>query len=408
MDLFSEYKGLRKENYVLFFGRMVTNMGAMIWSMMTMILNLKMGYNATETALVIVCGGLLILPAILLGGRLADRYSKKWIIIICDSISVSFYIVCGLIPLSNASIVLIIIAAAFQQMEGPAYNSLVADLNPTADRQRAYSLLYLGANIGYVLSPTIAGFLFKDYLWLAFIISGVAIGMSTVLIFFFLKDITPVTEVTDDAAYQKSREGESLISVLKDNIPVVIFMFSFMIYDAVYGQFSYLMPLDLGRMYGENGALTVGTMTSVNCVLVIIFTPIVTKYMKKVRDVRKCCIGNVLQTLGFVVFFVFMTRTFSYYTATVLLTFCEILWAIAKAPYYTARMPESHRGRMEGLSQTMGMLALGVSEFVTGRLYDSTGSNGAWTFTFIVCGIGLVLIFTAMKLDRKKYPKLYD
>ena len=48
MDLFSEYKGLRKENYVLFFGRMVTNMGAMIWSMMTMILNLKMGYNATE------------------------------------------------------------------------------------------------------------------------------------------------------------------------------------------------------------------------------------------------------------------------------------------------------------------------------------------------------------------------
>ena len=36
--LFSQYRGLRKEVYILFFGRIVTNMGSMVWPMLTMIL----------------------------------------------------------------------------------------------------------------------------------------------------------------------------------------------------------------------------------------------------------------------------------------------------------------------------------------------------------------------------------
>ena len=39
MNLISQYKGLRKENYVLCFGRFVTAMGAMVRPMLTMILS---------------------------------------------------------------------------------------------------------------------------------------------------------------------------------------------------------------------------------------------------------------------------------------------------------------------------------------------------------------------------------
>ncbi len=35
MHFFSQYRGLRRENYVLFFGRIVTNMGSMVWPMLT-------------------------------------------------------------------------------------------------------------------------------------------------------------------------------------------------------------------------------------------------------------------------------------------------------------------------------------------------------------------------------------
>ena len=107
------------------------------------------------------------------------------------------------------TIVLMFIASLFQTIEGPAYNAIIADITPLEERDKAYSLQYSGANLGLVLSPTLSGLLFKNYLWLAFIISGVAIGCSTILIWFFVRDITPVE--MDRAEYQRARDGESIL-----------------------------------------------------------------------------------------------------------------------------------------------------------------------------------------------------
>ena len=176
MHFFSQYKGLRRENYVLFFGRIVTNMGSMVWPMLTMILNQKLGMSAGNIAILTAVTGILMMPANLLGGKLADHLNKKNIIIVGDIVSVVCYIICGCIPLGMGTIALMLIAGLFQSVEGPAYNAMIADITPLEDRDKAYSLQYWGANLGLVLSPTLSGLLFKNYLWLAFIISGVRAG----------------------------------------------------------------------------------------------------------------------------------------------------------------------------------------------------------------------------------------
>ena len=51
MKIFSQYKGLGRGNFTLFVGKIVTNLGATIWPMMTLILNRKLGLDATQTAL---------------------------------------------------------------------------------------------------------------------------------------------------------------------------------------------------------------------------------------------------------------------------------------------------------------------------------------------------------------------
>ena len=38
---FSQYRGLRREIYILCFGRVVTNLGSMVWPMLTLILSQK-------------------------------------------------------------------------------------------------------------------------------------------------------------------------------------------------------------------------------------------------------------------------------------------------------------------------------------------------------------------------------
>lgn len=204
--LIAQYRGLRKENYILFFGRIVTNLGAMVWPMLTLILNQKLGMNASSTAMIIVIAGLANLPANMIAGKMADHFNKKNIIIVCDLASITCLIICGSMPLSKFSVIPMVASGIFQGMEDPAYNALLADITPTEKRESAYSLLYLGANIGLVLSPTLAGFLFRNFLWLSFFINAAAIGSSTLLIFFRLKNITPVKETSEVSEYQTSRD----------------------------------------------------------------------------------------------------------------------------------------------------------------------------------------------------------
>ena len=81
------------------------------------------------------------------------------------------------------------ISSLFQQIEYSSYETLVADFTTTRDRERGYSLSYLGNNLGLMLSPTIAGLLVTNYLWLCFLLTGIFIAISTIMIFIFIKNV---------------------------------------------------------------------------------------------------------------------------------------------------------------------------------------------------------------------------
>ena len=148
--LFGQYKGLRKELYVLFWGKAATNMGAMIWPMLTLILSNKLGMNAQEIATITITLGIIQFPVNLLGGKLADYCNKRNLILVCDLVTVLCYLIAAAIPVSMAQILLFFTASVFQTMENPSYDALVADLSKTEEREKAYSLIYLGMNLGIV------------------------------------------------------------------------------------------------------------------------------------------------------------------------------------------------------------------------------------------------------------------
>jgi len=407
MELINQYKGLRKEVYILFLGRIVTNMGSMIWPVMTLILNQKLGMNASEVALVTIASGVIVIPASHIGGKLADKYNKRNIIIVSDLISIVFYLICGIIPLSVFSVALFIFAGSLQTLEDPAYTALIADLTPTKDRERAYSLSYLGGNLGLVASPALAGILFKNYLWLSFIIAGVAIGCSTVLIFLKIKDITPIVETDIEASYQESRDDTPLITILKESKSVLLFVTVGSLYWAIYGQYGYLMPLDLGRIHGELGASLYGSVASLNCIIVVLFTPLLTKWLMKISHAGKNLLGQILLLFGYGSFLAFLGHIPMYYVAMALFTFGEILSTLASGPFLSTRVPASHRGRINGFVNVLHNVLYGVVMMFTGRFYDLHGNAFAWTFIFILLGITIIGSTFLLFIDRKEFPDLY-
>lgn len=405
--LINQYRGLRRELYILLIGRIMTNMGAMIWPMFTLILSQKLGLSATVIATCMMIFSFVSIPVSLLGGKLADRYSKKNIIVICDLVSIASYVYCFLVPVTLTSIIIFAVASLFQTIEWPSYDALVADFSSSRDRERAYSLSYMGSNLGLVLSPTIGGLLFNEHLNLAFLINGLSIAMSTALIFFLIKDTRREKDDGSGGVYEKELEGDvSAFSIIRQSRVVILFILASALSHGVYGMYGYLMPLDMGVTYAERGAVLFGSMNSLNCFLVIAFTAVLTHLFRKLRDSGKMLLGEGLIVTGYLVFLLFIRQPWLCYVAITVFTFGEIFNTISSSPFLTRRIPASHRGRiLSVLNVVCGLSGSGI-QLLVGALYDRKGSSFAWLTVIGIGAVEMILIAAMSVFDRKEYPEL--
>ena len=204
---FSMYAHLPKEIYVLAFGKIMTSMGALIWPMLTLIMSEKLNLNGQTIGMYMMMFSIFMGPFYLLGGKLADKYNKKHIIVTFDLIGNSLYFICAALPISMTTLYLLAIASVFQSMEQPAYDALIADLTTYKDRERAYSLNYLAMNLGLVMAPMIGGILFNNYLNLSFFINGLADISSTLLLLLFIKNVK--NTVRDSKIVNEYEKGEA-------------------------------------------------------------------------------------------------------------------------------------------------------------------------------------------------------
>jgi MFS family permease len=405
--IFSQYKGLRKELYILLIGRVMTNMGSMIWPMFTLILNQKLGLNATVIAACVIIYSMVSLPISLIGGKLADRLNKKNIIVVCDLVSIASFIYCSIVPISLSSIIVFSVASLFQSVEWPSYDALVADFSTSKDREKAYSLSYLGANLGLVLSPTLAGFLFNNHLNLAFLINGIAIALSTVLIFFRIKDVHREKDDGVASEYEADLDSKtSAVSFILRNRVVLLFILASALANGVYAMYNYLMPLDMGMTYAERGSVLFGSMTSVNCIVVVTCTALITRLFSKVRESGKMLIGEGLILAGYLIFLLFIRQPWLCFVAITVFTFGEIFNTISSSPFLTRRIPASHRGRILAVMNVVCGLSGSGIQLLVGMLYDRSGSTTAWSSVIAIGLVEIVIIAVMAVFDGKDYPDL--
>lgn len=407
MNIISQYRGLTKEVYYVSFGRLVTSLGSMIWPMMTLILSRKMMVDAGRISWLLAAAMLIMAPAVYLGGKLADATSKKYTIIVMDLVSVVSYAVCAFIPMSWMVIFLLFIGSLFQNMEQPVYHALISDKTRTADRDIAFSLQYLCVNLGLLLAPTVSGILFVNHLNIAFAINSASILASAVLILFGVRDTEPVRETGSESVYQQGKTGDSVFRVLHDNPVIILFIIVLGGYYAMYQMYTYLMPLDISAIQGDKGAFIYGSMTSVNCLVVVLFTPVVTSIFRGRPDTIRILGGISLLFIGFLLFFIFMRFVPAYYLTMIVMTLGEILALTAEGPYLSKRVPSTHRGRVTGVYTFIRTILTSMVTLLAGAIYSRFGSGTAWIVMLILTA-GLIATAALMdRIDRKVYKNLY-
>ncbi len=413
-QLITQYAGLKKEIYILFIGKLVTAMGSFVWPMLTFFLTTKLGLSDGTATFMMATASVLSFPAALLGGKLADRFSRKWIIIIFDCVTVSLYLLAAVLPLSMVTAVLLFAAGLFQTIEGPAYDALNADYSTTAQREKAYSLSYLGFNLGFIVGASVSGLLFEKFVRLAFCLNGLAVFTSTVLIFFFVHAKNAISEdaqslQTNYSEYeQPMAENISVLKILRSR-PVLIGM---LLVGCVASMPQYLvgvlLPLQLKESMGQTGATIYGYLNSLNGFVVIVFTPILTILLKKITEIPKVILGMLLFVGGIALFSV-ETAVAVLFVGMFVFTLGEVVTVLGSNPYTSRRVPASHRGRVGGISSVLHSVFSSLTQYLISFMLIWTGSNYhlLWLI-FGLCGLAAAILYGFLyRPDRRTFPKLY-
>lgn len=411
--LITQYSGLKREIYILFVGKLVTAMGSFVWPMLTFLLTTKLGFSDGTATLLIATAGLVSLPVALLGGKLADRFQRKKIIILFDCLTVLMYVLAFLLPIGRHTVVLVFFASLFQTVETPAYDALNADYSTSAQREKAFSLSYLGFNVGFVFGAGMGGILFENHTNLAFLINGLSIFVSTVLIFFFVKPENVVHE-TESAAECDSEyeiplpESVPILRVLWQRKTVLFMMLIGCLASGTNTTVGVLLPLQLKEQLGAHGAALYGYLNSLNGFVVILATPILTMTLKRLTEIPKAILGLAL-FLGGMALFMEGREQWVLFAGMLIFSLGEVVSVLGHNPYASRRIPASHRGRVGGINTVIYSIFQSVSQYaVSFVLLAHAGNYQLLWLIFIGMGVlALALYMLVYPLDRKLFPKLY-
>lgn len=403
--IFDQYRGLNRDIYILFIGRIVSAMGTFIWPMMTLILSAKMGYDAPTIALFMFVALMINLPAFMLGGKLADKYGRKNVILISSYLMVSGYFINAFLPLGIHTLILFVLSAFFGNIQHPASSALIADRSSSDDRQRAYSLSYLGFNLGFILGPSIGGFLFQNHLGLAFFIDGFTTLIGTILIHIYVND-QHIAETIVIGEYEEGQGHISLVDLLKGNKVLWFYLFIVAFGEVMYMQANFLLPLQLESLM-ETYSEYYGLLSSFNGLIVIIFTPLLTLWLKNTLEIHRLRLGILSYMFAFALYALFYRYTIIFIIGMFIFTIGEILGAITRSAYITRRIPQTHRARFDGTLGIITNISVGLFQILFSFTLNFLSHSQAW---YIILSIGLltlILFPLFLRWDQNRYPKLY-
>ena len=142
--------------------------------------------------------------------------------------------------------------------------------------------------------------------------------------------------------------------------------------------------------------------------MVVLFTPLITKWFAKMSDIIKVETGSILVVLGFVMYIVLRGYVPAYYLVMTVFTWGEIFATISMDAYVTARTPSSHLRRIIAFENVVQALMMGIYEMLVGNAYDHLGSSLTWV---IVIGTGIMAVVmydSIRRKDHRIYSNLYE
>lgn len=395
-----DYKGLSKEMYVLFIVRIINAMGNFIYPILTLFLTQKLGYSTSYAGFILLIASIAYIPGSILGGILSDSWSRKNTIFLFSALSGISFILAGIFnSYFYLTPIIIILANVLNGVAQPANTAMVGDLTTKENRKTAFSLLYLGHNIGFAIGPAIGGILFENYTSLLFIGNGLITLFSANLIRTFIKENKNSINEEDILQQEVIEESytESSIKLIWNNKRLLYFALISTFISFIFAQNNFTLPMQVNDML-ENGARYYGLLMSLNGVVVIFFTSIITSITKELKASISIALAGLFCAVGFGILY-FADSFGIFITSTIIWTIGEILNSTNSNVYIMENTPESHRGRFYSILPLLTGAGYAITPVIMGKYLEIFNIQSSW---ILVSLVGLVVFGGMLMLYNKE------
>ncbi|MGB4407867.1 MAG: MFS transporter [Sphaerochaeta sp.] len=392
---FSLYSGLNSSIYLLFAVRVINRFGDFVQLLLVLILTGKLGMDSHEAGFFISLTLVATMIGQLTAGVVADKLARKQVLVFCQMMVSLCYLVCAfLIGSRYASLVplVILVGSPFRGATAPVTNAMVADFSDDKDRGRAFSLLYLGTNIGVAVGPVAAAFLYGYSIPLLFGGSSLLLLFST----FLLLAKLPLVKVDVYSNASEKIPGGFLLSFLRNKV-LMLFLLFFALYHLTYQQNTFALPLQFSHLFGDDlGAKRFGLLMTVNALTVLVTTPFITKITASWGQLKNMALAMVFYVVGYGAY-AFCLHLPVFLVATFIWTLGEILMATNANVFLNAYAPPRYRTRFNALSHIAGGSGSALAPTLGGLLLLTRSFSFLWVLMALIC---LALAVMYLGLDR--------
>lgn len=382
------YGGLPRSVYILSVIRVVNAMGNFVYPFLTLFLTEHIGLSKRAAGTYFMISAIVQALGSLTGGKLTDHFGRKKLFIVFQGLAACCFAPCALLGNSMLVPVLLITAGFFMNAAQPASSAMLTDLTNKSNRKAAFSLLYLGINLGFSIGPMIAGFLYRNYTRLIFLGNTASIIISLIILTLFIEDTMPSDEEMEESkrlsADDEAVEDASLIGALIKRPALTLFMVGRVISSFVYSSIGFVIPIQLTQVFGVDlGSKYFGFVMATNGITIIVITTLIIKLTMKVPPILNVALAAVFYAVGFGM--LGFVRSFPLFIfSAVLYTIGEILEATNSGVYIANHSPMNHRGRFNAVVPLISSVGAAMGPFIFGRIIDFYGIRQLWVMCFVL------------------------
>lgn len=373
------YQGLPGNTYILFFAQFINRFGDFVIPFLSLFLISKLGFSTEIAGTVATCAVLVQIPGSMVGGTIADYWSRKGTYLISQTIAALSILLCAFITSKTLIVALLLLSTFFSASAKPLINTMIYDSLEPSKRKIGQSLSYLGINLGVCIGPLLAGFLFNHYLAFFFIGDAFTSFIAVTLILLKLKDTKRAGKQTE----QKIISTKGFIQLIGKQPKLSIFFCIYLIYCFIYAQHSFSLPLMLTSTFNAKGTVYFGYIMSINAATVVLATVWITFITRKKSSLANISLAGVFYALGFGILSI-ASSFYVYIISTILWTIGEILVSTNSEIYVVNQCDENIRARICSIMLIIGAIGKGSGIFVMGGYIGHFGVLSVWPFIMVL------------------------